>query len=106
MTDQFVSEAIEPIDGTFDTAGMARGEPGLPGRFRWRGREYAVDEVMDRWKESGPCRNGADEVYLRKHWYKLRTDDGVVMKLYFQRQPKRGSAGKKQPRWWLYTITR
>ena len=38
MQDEFVSEAIKPVEGTFDTAGMVCGEPGLPGRFLWRGR--------------------------------------------------------------------
>jgi len=106
MTDQFVSEAIEPVGASFATADMARGEPGLPQRFRWRGREYAVEDVMDQWKESGPCHSGANEMYLRKHWYRLRTDDGTVMNIYFQRQAKRGTKGARSPRWWLYTITR
>ena len=33
MEEEFVSEPIKPVAGTFDTVGMARGEPGLPGRF-------------------------------------------------------------------------
>ena len=35
--EEFVSEAIQPVVGTTDTAGMARGGPGLPRRFVWRG---------------------------------------------------------------------
>lgn len=101
MTETFISEAIEPVGETFDASRMATGEPGLPRRFRWRGREYEVREVIERWKESGPCRNGADEVYLRKHWYHVRLDDGSEMKLYFERQPRGGA--RSRARWWLYT---
>lgn len=45
MQEQFISEAIRPVGGTFDVFGMAKGEPGLPGRFVWRDTEYAVAEV-------------------------------------------------------------
>ena len=53
MDDKFISEPIKPVEGTFDTAGMTRGEPGLPGRFVWRNKEYTVAEVLEKWKESG-----------------------------------------------------
>ena len=33
MEEEFVSEPIKPVAGTFDIVGMARGEPGLPGRL-------------------------------------------------------------------------
>ena len=46
MKDEFVSEPIKPVEGTFDTGGMTRGEPGLPGRFIWRDKEYIVAEVL------------------------------------------------------------
>ena len=55
MSDEFVSERIVPVAGTFDAAPMTRGEPGLPGRFVWREQEYAVAEVLEAWKETGPC---------------------------------------------------
>ena len=47
MGAEFISEAVRPVGGTFDAAGMARGEPGLPQRFVWRGREYAVMALRD-----------------------------------------------------------
>jgi hypothetical protein len=102
MREQFVGERVEPVAGTMDTRAMARGEPGLPGKFVWRGEECAVAEVMGRWKETSGCRSGSDERYVRKHWYHVRTADGREMKLYFERQARSGS--RKKARWWLYTV--
>lgn len=102
MSEEFVSEPIIPVAGAFDAAGMTRGEPGLPARFTWREKEYAVADVLDAWKESGPCKSGGGEMYLRKHWFKIRTDDGLEMTVYFERQPRTKRQSKK--RWWLYTV--
>src|ERR1700733_1752567 len=62
----FISEPILPVGGSFDTDGMARGEPGLPQKFRWRKKEFIVAEVLERWKEHGDCRHGSGERYVRK----------------------------------------
>ena len=102
MSEQFISEAIEPVADSFDRSGAAAGEPAMPLRFMWRGREYAVAEVLDRWKESGREKGGS-EIYLRKHWYHVRTTDGCEMKLYFERQPR--SKAQRTQRWWLYTMS-
>ena len=103
MPEQFVSEPIEPVKGTADTARMARGEPGLPRRFTWRGEEYTVDEVLDTWKETSPCRHGSRELYVRKHWFRITTTGGHEMRIYFERQPRSGRETKR--RWWLYTLS-
>ena len=102
MDEQFISESIKPVAGTFDSAAMTRGEPGLPERFVWKNTEYTVAEVLKVWKETGPCKSGAPEQYLRKHWYKIRTADDMIMTLYFERQPR--SKNRNKARWWLYTI--
>ena len=104
VAEEFISELIEPVVGSGDAAAMVAGAPGLPGRFVWRGREYVVVAVLRCWKESGACRSGSAERYLRKHWYKLMTDDGLEMTVYFERQG-RGRAQQKK-RWWLYSIDR
>ncbi|HNS21062.1 MAG TPA: DUF6504 family protein [Sedimentisphaerales bacterium] len=104
MAEQFVSEPIQPVAGTFNTTGMARGEPGLPQRFVWRGVEYTVAAVLQVWKEDGPCRHGSGEMYLRKHWFKIATEQGPQMTLCFERQAK--SKRQNKLRWWLYTIDR
>ena len=102
MSEEFISESIEPVTGTSHTTAMSRGEPGLPGRFVWRGKEYTVAELLQSWKESGPDRSGGSEIYLRKHWYTIKTENGPEMTIYFERQPRSKSQSKK--RWWLYTI--
>ena len=103
MSEDFVSEPIMPVADTFDLTGMTRGEPGLPGRFTWRDKEYAVSSVLETWKELGPCRSGGPEKYLRKHWFKVRTSDGLKMTIYFERQAR--SKRQNKTRWWLYTIS-
>lgn len=100
--EEFISEPIMPVAGTFEPAAMARGEPGLPGRFIWRDKEYAVVDVLEVWKESGPCKSGGPEKYLRKHWFRIVTDNGMIMTIYFERQPRAKSQNKT--RWWLYTV--
>ena len=102
MSEEFVSEPIKPVAGTFEPAAMTRGEPGLPGRFIFRDKKYEVTEVLEVWKELGPCRSGGPERYLRKHWFRIRTGNGLIMTLYFERQPR--SKRQNKMRWWLYTI--
>ena len=104
MPGEFVSEVIEPVTGTMDVSGMLRGEPGLPKRFVWREQEYTVEEVLERWKETSPCRSGGRERYVRKHWFRIKTTTGHEMKIYFDRQPR--SARNAKARWWLYTVSR
>jgi len=102
-TEEFISEPIQPVAGTFDAGGMTRGEPGLPERFVWRDAEYTLAAVLEAWKEDGPCRSGG-EMYLRKHWYKIQTTQGPRMTIYFERQAR--SKRHSKARWWLYTIER
>jgi len=102
MDEKFISEPIKPLTGEFRTAAMTRGEPGLPAKFIWRDTEYVVAEVLEAWKETGPCRSGSSEKYLRKHWYKIRTAEDEMMTLYFERQARAKSQAKA--RWWLYII--
>jgi len=101
-SDEFICEALTPLAGTGDAAGMARGEPGLPKRFTWRAQEYRISGVIRQWKSSGPCRNGSGEMYLRRHWYKILTDPPLIMTIYCDRQAKNRKCPKA--RWWVYTI--
>ena len=103
MPSSFVSEPITPVEASFDTAGMARGEPGLPWKFHWRKKEFKVAEVLDHWKEYGDCKHGSGERYLRKHGYRVRTTDGMVLRLYFQRSFGR-AASRTTSRWWIQSI--
>lgn len=101
--EQFVSEPVTPVAGTGDARGMAQGGPGLPRRFRWRGREYEVEAVLETHRTLGPCRSGSGEQYVRRHWFTVRTTTGETMTLYFDRQARRGS--RPRARWWLYSLS-
>ncbi len=105
MSVQFISEPIIPDMESMDTTGASRGEPAFPRRFQWRDREYTVAAVLERWAERS-ARHGEGEQYTRKHWYRVRTDDGTVMSIYFERQARTGKAGSRpaKTRWWLYGI--
>jgi phosphoribosylglycinamide formyltransferase-1 len=96
----FVGGAITPEDASFSTSAMATGGPGLPKVFSWEGRRYRVLDVLEQWKETGDCRHGSGERYVRKHWFRVQTNQGLEMKIYFERQ-KRSSGGS---RWRLYSV--
>ena len=100
MTETFIGESIIPEDTSFSVSPMAMGKPGLPRRFSWRGAGFSVLEVLEEWKESGNCRYGSGEHYLRKHWFRVRTTENHEMRIYFERQG-RSSGGS---RWRLYSI--
>jgi phosphoribosylglycinamide formyltransferase-1 len=100
MLATFISEPLVP-DASFDPLAMAGGAPGLPEKFFWRGREWIVAEVLETTKEYGDCKHGSGERYLRKHCFRLRTTDGHVLRIYFQRTFGRARASH---RWWLHSI--
>jgi hypothetical protein len=98
---EFVSEAVTPVGGSFDTTAMSAGEPGLPGRFRWRDIEYEVLRVLDKAKTTGDCWHGSGEQYVRKHWFRVEVTGGIEMELYFDRNPR---SRRGRQRWWLATV--
>ena len=100
MKETFVGEAISREDMSFSVSPMAVGKPGLPRKFSWKGKSFSVVEVLEEWKESGNCRHGAGERYVRKHWFRIRTAEALEMRIYFERQG-RSSGGS---RWRLYSI--
>ncbi|NOT02318.1 MAG: cytoplasmic protein [Phycisphaerales bacterium] len=100
---EFVSEAIRPAGGGFDTSAMGRGEPGLPNAFVWRDRTYTIESCVARWKESQRTGGPADgQIYLRRHCYRLRMNDGTEWEVYFTRQPS--STGSARTRWFLLSV--
>jgi len=101
MAERFVSEALIPVVSTCDTARMAVGEPGLPREFLWRGQTIEIDAVLRTWRETGKCHHGSPERYVRKHWFEVVTTTKDTLKIYFERQPRRG---RKEPRWCLFSI--
>ncbi|HEY5973683.1 MAG TPA: DUF6504 family protein [Geobacteraceae bacterium] len=101
MRERYVGEDLVPVTATADTSRMAAGEPGLPREFLWRGRTVEVVAVLRSWHDTGQCSHGSPELYVRKHWYELETADDGRMKVYFDRQPRKGHRGA---RWRLFSI--
>lgn len=99
---EFIGEPIYPLDKSMRVSDMLQGRPGVPMRFRWRGGEYAVKQVIETWKTTGPCRSGSPEQYVRAHWYRVVTEDGTEMTLYCDRQKRRGIS---RIEWRLYTLS-
>ena len=100
---ELVSEPIAPRAGTFNVTPMGRGEPGLPAGFEWRGESFDVVEQLGVWKESSREGGHAQgELYLRRHYYKLRMSNGTIWTVYFLRQPS--STSRAKSRWFLYTV--
>lgn len=99
---ELISEPITPCPGTFDTSRMGRGEPGLPGGFAWRGESISIVDELGAWKQSSREGGAAGDLYLRRHYYKLRMSDGRIWTVYFVRQTPR--SGNPKQRWFLYTV--
>jgi len=102
MPQRLISEAVAPLTATADTRRMAGGAPGLPQQFVWRKRTVTVAAVLRTWRETGKCRHGSPERYVRKHWYEVATASGGTMTLYFERQAR---GGRKGARWWVFSVS-
>lgn len=99
MTTQLISESLSSVV----SAPRASGEPGPPAEFSWRSQHFVVTEVIKTWKGVGSDRtHGSGEQYVHKHWFEVRVEDGQVMTIYFERQPR--SRAQASKRWWLYQI--
>jgi|PlaIllAssembly_1097288.scaffolds.fasta_scaffold1707187_1 hypothetical protein len=94
-----VLEPIAPEPGSFDAGAMARGVPGVPRRFAWRGRTYVVAEVLDLRRESENYSGSPRDTYAKRHVVRVRTETGEVMVL----SASRGSLGHAS-RWILREI--
>ena len=99
--EKFISEVLTPVGDVTSTAFMSRGEPGVPEAFQWGQETLQIARILETWKESGRCKSGK-EMYLRKHWYVLKTQCGKSIKVYFERKPR--SAKQAKARWWMYSV--
>jgi DNA polymerase IV len=98
---RLVSEEIQPEGGAFDAAAMARGEPGLPPSFAWRGARYVLAARVRSWKGFRPD-VASPEMYLRRHYHELRMENGATWVVYCLRHVEgRRAAGH---RWFLEKI--
>ena len=62
-----------------------------------------LEELVDSAEiEEGPMGHMLEDRYLRRHWFHIKTDRGLEMKLYFERTGRAGAGRAK--RWYVYTI--
>jgi len=92
----FVSEPIQPDVETMDPAQIARGEPGAPHAFTWRGTRYEVAQIARTWRSFKVDRG---ERYVDRHWFELVLRSGETVKVYCLRR-ERTSA-----RWFIFSIS-
>jgi DNA polymerase IV len=97
---KLISEPLRPTEEWLTTDAMSRGEPGLPAGFHWRDSVHRVATLVRAWKQVKPEASG--QMYLRRHYYELRMEDGATWTVYCLRQA--GRSGANVPRWFLYRI--
>jgi len=95
-----VFEEVTPEGGDFDASAMARGEPGVPMRFRWRETTFHVAEVLATRREVSRADASAG-AYVRRHVVTIVTTTGERMDLSGARGPR---GGRADARWLLRTI--
>lgn len=98
---EFVSEPIRPLSGTFEAVVMAQGSPGLPEGFVRKGQTVIIGRSLGAWKQARP-EPGSGELYVRRHYYRLRMDDGTTWVVYCLRGSTRPGSGGQ--RWFLHTV--
>src|SRR5512146_2545970 len=100
--ERLISEPIAPVpDAEPADHPHEMGEPVLPSRFRFRETEFRVDAVLEGWKSYSPRAANTRGRYVRRHWYRIRTDSGRVLTIYFVRTTQTGS--RKEKGWWVYS---
>lgn len=111
METRFLSE---PIEVGFDEAPLLEKKPGCPDRFVWGEQRFEVREVLAEWHDYR--RRGRMAQNMRPHrlaraertgswgvgrdFYRVRTDDGRVFEIYYDRSPK--DVDRRKGFWVLY----
>lgn len=70
--------------------------PPVPSAFRWGDQILLIAVVLRSWRSTKADRG---DVYLKRHWYELRTVTGAKLEVYYDRESWRNATP-----WWLYTI--
>jgi hypothetical protein len=104
----------EPIDVHFDQAPALEKKPGAPDGFAWRGQTYRILELLSEWhdyqRRGRMARNmqpqhasvasGRGSWGVGQDYYRVRTDDGRIFELYYDRAPK--GSDQRKGAWFLY----
>jgi phosphoribosylglycinamide formyltransferase-1 len=99
---QFVSRPLKALYEAGEGAPVVVGEPVFPKAFVLGPERFEGLTILEKGKAYGPCTHGSGERYLRRHTWRVRTGEGEVLELYFERsRPGVGRAAKRRPRWFL-----
>ena len=96
---RFIGEEIEP---RFEGSRGFDKRPTCPSGFVWRDREYGIDECLSEWRDyarRGKMAHNMRPPHLEtatkrgsrgvgRHYFRVRTDDGRVFDLYYDRAPR------------------
>jgi len=107
---KFISE---PVEVQFREPPLLEKMPGPPDAFAWRGKNYPIAEVMSEWhdyRRSGRIARNmqpehASTAERRGSWgvgrdyYRVRTQDGRIFDLYYDRAPK--DVDRRKGGWFL-----
>ncbi len=104
----------ETIDVTFDQPPLLEKKPPCPDRFTWQGKTVEIAAVISEWADYE--RRGRMARNMRpshtavassrgswgvgRFYFRVRTGDGCVFDLYYDREPK--SADNRKGAWFLY----
>ena len=80
----FYSEPIIVDPASISTAALAKGAPGCPMRFVWRGKEYRVATILEVSRQLRA--HDSRETYVRSHSFRVVTECGYEMILRCDRQ--------------------
>lgn len=108
---RFIGEAI---DACHDTPPVFEKRPGCPDAFIWRGQRYKITQVISEWhdyrRRGRMARNmrpaHAAVAERRGSWgvgedyYRVRTEDGKIFDIYFDRSPK--DVNHRKGEWFLF----
>lgn len=94
MYDEFCPLTVPP--GAYNLAEARRGEPGIPTRVIWQGRELAVTRFTRLPRTMSRDRGGSHEQYADRHYFTLDLEDGTSLDVYFLRRVR----SPREHRWW------
>lgn len=108
---RFIDERIEV---QFNQPPVLEKSPPCPDVFTWRGQAYAVAELLNEWRDYGRrgrmAGNMQPEHAMRaaergswgvgRFFYRVRTADGLIFDLYYDRAPK--GARDRKGAWFLF----
>lgn len=107
---RFICEAIEVH---FASAPLLEKKPGPPDRFIWRGEEFEIIEILSEWhdyrRRGRMSRNmrsthaavaeGRGSWGVGQDYYRVRTANGRIFDLYYDRAPK--DVDRRKGAWFL-----